>query len=82
MAAGEDDEAGTGATRPCTTLWASDRDTVDGTHRAVDSGRPSLTGAWPAVDDGIHRWTPGPGLTSVNGMSSTIHSPYYRHCQN
>jgi hypothetical protein len=36
----------------------------------------------PVVDAGDALWTAAPGVTSGNGMSSTIHTPYYRDCQN
>jgi hypothetical protein len=56
--------------------------TVDTPGRAVDSPTPPLPRTPVAVDNTWGRWTTMMGLTSMDGMSSTIHSPYYRHCQN
>ena len=47
-------------------------------------------GGVPDQPPGDHQWTTGGrpvdddngALTSADGISSTIHSPYYRHCQN
>ena len=64
-------------------------DPVGKTRRAVDAGHLAVDGpgtltppSGPPVDNFANRWTTKPPLTSADGMSSTIHSPYYRHCQN
>jgi len=55
---------------------------VDATGRAVERipalPRPHV----PTVDNAAGPWTTITGLTSTDAMSSTIHNPYYRHCQN
>ena len=65
------------------TLWGTGPTLWTPPRRAVDS--PALPRPAPCsvpVDNTWGRWTTMMGLTSVDGMSSTIHSPYYRHCQN
>ncbi len=55
---------------------------MDATRPVVDNGgRPERRTGTP-VDKTRGRWTSIMGLTSPDAMSSTIHSPYYRHCQN
>ena len=66
------------------TLWGTGARTVDDT-AARGGQRRSLRRLAPAGVGGQRRgarWTTMMGLTSGDGMSSTIHTPYYRHCQN
>ena len=53
-------------------------------HHGGTGGQLGASGAPPRapVDDAAGRWTTIMGVTSPDAMSSTIHSPYYRHCQN
>ncbi len=64
------------------TLWGKTAGVVDTDARVGDDGG-SLTNhpghRWTPVDD---RWTTKGALASADGASSTIHKPYYCHCQN
>ena len=55
---------------------------VDAACPVVDSLVAPAPVTAPGVDNPAYRWTTGWGLTSADGMSSTIHNPYYRHYQN
>jgi hypothetical protein len=58
------------------------RETVDTDTPNGDDGGFLITRGgrrWTRVDE---QWMTRWGLASANGMSSTIHSPYYCHCQN
>jgi hypothetical protein len=59
------------------TLATVDTDTPYGDDRMALT--TSLGDRWTAVDEG---WTTKQPLASSDEMSSTIHNPYYCHCQN
>lgn len=64
------------------TLWGTGPALWTAPGRSVDSHHTPPTGRGPTVDNPRTRWTTITGLTSEDEVSSTIHTPYYRHCQN
>lgn len=63
-------------------LWATTRRHVDDPPGSVDDQGPAAGTGRCAVDDGTTRWMETCGATSVNRVSSTIHTPYYHPCKN
>ena len=66
----------------CTGLWGTRGPDVDGAHGAVDS-RGRAIPALPSAVETVHPlWSAAPAATSAYTRWSTIHTPYYRNCQN
>ena len=64
------------------TLWGKRSTAVDALAHPVDERGADAPPPPGPVDGARFLWSTMSVLASGNTLSSTIHTPYYRHCQN